>query len=215
MRDLLLLEGVLADGEDEGLAGTSHDDGVLKEDHVRVDSLVLLGVAIGALLHSVVRSWHIRVDLLLVDMHIHFLDQDAVSGDAIALVEEDDVANNDILRVDSLGGAVLATKYDNLLILNLVLQAQELLLFTPVTEGLDHGGKEDGEVDGDRFEPLLAVDTFLLFGEDAHEQRDGGEDQEDLDVPLVELVPQDLPEGADGWQGLFVLSEAKLNTRED
>ena len=125
------------------------------------------------------------------------MDQDAVSGDAFALVEQDDVANNDVLRVDSLRGAILATEYDNFLILNLVLQAQELLLFTPVTEGLDHGGKEDGEVDGDRFEPLLAVDTLLLFCEDAHEQRDGGKDQEDLDVPLVELVPQDLPEGAD------------------
>ena len=30
VRDLLFLEGVLADGEDEGLAGTTHDDGVLK-----------------------------------------------------------------------------------------------------------------------------------------------------------------------------------------
>ena len=137
------------------------------------------------------------MELLLVDVHIHFLDQDGVSGDTIALVKEDDVANNNILGVDSLRGAVLATKYDNLLILNLVLEAQELLLFTPVTEGLDHGGKEDGEVDGDRFEPLLAVDTFLLLGEDAHKQGDSGKDQEDLDVHLVELVPKDLPEGAD------------------
>ena len=129
-------------------------------------------------------------------MHVHLLDQDAVSGHAIALVEEDDVANDEIFAEDGLGGAVLAAEDSDLFVLDLVLEAQELLLFTPVAEGLDHGGKEDGEVDGDGFEPLLAVGSVLVLGEDADDEGDSGEDEEDLDVSLVKLVPQNLPEGA-------------------
>ena len=130
-------------------------------------------------------------------MHIHLLDQDAVGGHAIACVEKDDVANDEIFAVDGLGGAVLATEDRDFLILDLILEAQELLLFTPITEGLDHGGKEHGEVDGDGFEPLLAIHTVLTLSKDADDEGDRGEDEADLDVSLVELVPQNLPEGAD------------------
>jgi len=70
-----------------------------------------------------------------------------------------------------------------------------LLFFTPVTEGLDHGGKEHSEVDGNSFEPLLAIGTVFTLCEDADNERDRSEDEEDLDVSLVELVPKNLPEG--------------------
>ena len=194
--DLLLLESVLSDGENEGLASASHDNRILKEDHVWVALLVLLCVGVGALLDSVLGAVHVGEERLLVDVHIHFLDENAVGRDAVALVEEDDVANDEIFAEDGLGGAVLAAEDSDLFVLDLVLEAQELLLFTPIAESLDHGGKEDGEVDGDGFEPLLAVGSVLALGEDTDDKGDSGEDEEDLDVPLVELVPKNLPESA-------------------
>ena len=194
--DLLLFESVLTDSENEGLASASHDNGVLEEDHIRVALLVPLCVGVGALLDSVFGAHHVGEERLLVDVHIHFLDENAVGRDAVALVKEDDVANDEIFAVDGLGGSVLATKNSDLFVLDLILEAQELLLFTPVAECLDHGGKEDGEVDGDGFEPLLAVGSVIALGEDADDEGDSGEDEEDLDVPFVELVPKNLPESA-------------------
>ena len=143
-------------------------------------------------------------------MHVHLSDEEAVGGDAVTLVEQNDVTNNKVLGVDGLSGAVLATEHGDFLVHDLGLETQELLLFTPVTEGLDHGGKEDGEVDGDGLEPFLAG----ISHEEADDEGDSGEDEEDLDVEFVELVPEDLPEGSHVREGLLVFSEAKLKERE-
>jgi len=175
---------------------------------IRVLIYVLLDILVGALLSDAFRSWSIAIELLLINMHVHLLDKEAVSGDAVTLVEQNDVANNKVLNVDGLRGAVLATEYGDFLVHDLLLEAQELLLFTPVTEGLDHGGKEDGEVDGDGLEPLLAG----ISHEEADDERDGGEDQEDLDVEFVELIPENLPERSHAREGLLVFSEEFLSS---
>jgi hypothetical protein len=133
------------------------------------------------------------MELLLVDVHIHFLDEKAVGGDAVTLVEKDDVANDEIFAIDSLGGAILTAQNSDFLVHDLGLEAQELLFFAPVAESLDCGGEEDGKVDGDGLEPLLGVGIFR-FGKDTDNEGDGGEDEEDNDVLLVELVLEDLPE---------------------
>jgi len=49
-------------------------------------------------------------------MHVHLLDKEAISWDAVTLVEEDDVTNDQVLGVDSLGGTVLSTKYGDFLV---------------------------------------------------------------------------------------------------
>lgn len=131
--------------------------------------------------------------LSLVDVHIHFLDKEAISGDTVTLVEEDDIAYNEIFAIDSLGSAVLTTQNSDFLVHDLGLEAQELLFFAPVAEGLDKGGKEDGKVDGDRLKPLLGVGIFRL-GEDTDDEGDSGEDEKDNNILLVELILEDLPE---------------------
>jgi len=109
-------------------------------------------------------------------VHIHLLDEEAVSWDTVTLVKEDDVTDDEVLDIDSLGGAILATQDGDFLVHDFGLETQELLLFAPITESLDHSGKEDSEVDGDGLEPLLAVSTILRLGEDADNEGDGGED---------------------------------------
>ena len=145
--DLLLLEGVLTDGEDDGLAGSAHDDGVLKKDGVGVGLNVFFAVLVGALLGGSLGSIHVREVLLLVNVHIHFFDKEAVSGDAIALLKEDDVTDDEVLDVDGLGSAVLASEDGHFLAHNFLAQFEELFLFAPVTDGLDGAGKKHGEED--------------------------------------------------------------------
>ena len=159
--DLLFLEGVLANAENESLTSTTHDNGVLEEDVVWVVLLVLLGILVGALFDSVVSTNDVWENLNLVNVHIHLLDKEAVSWDAVTLVKENDVTDDEVFDIDSLGGAILATQDSDFLVHDFGLETQELLLFAPVTESLNHSGKEDSEVDGDGFEPLLVVSTVL------------------------------------------------------
>ena len=117
------------------------------------------------------------------------MEKEAVSGDAITLVEQDDVADDEVLNVDSLAGAVLAAENLNLLVHDLLLEAQELLLLAPVAQSLDHASEDDGEEDGEGFEPLLA-----LGGEDADDKHGNSEAEQDQNVDLIELVEEDGPE---------------------
>jgi hypothetical protein len=85
---------VLADGEDNSLAGARHHNGVLEENHVGVLLDILIGVFEAALFDGELGANLVGEELFLVNFHVHLLDQDAVGRDAVALTEEDDVANN-------------------------------------------------------------------------------------------------------------------------
>lgn len=148
---------MLTDGKNDGLTGAGHNDGVLEEDGIRVEADIFIDVLVGDLLSGALRSIHVRVVVLLVDVHIHFFDKDTVGGDAVALLEQDDVSNDKVLHKDGLGGAVLASKNSDLLTHDLLAELEELLLFTPVANGLDCAGEEHGEEDRDGLEPLVGV----------------------------------------------------------
>ena len=117
-------------------------------------------------------------------MHVHFFDENAVSGDTVALAEEDNVTNDQLANHNSLGGAILTTEDSTLLVHDFAAEAEELFLLTPVAEGLDESSEEHSEVDRDGLEPL-PLDSL----EEADHQGDRGEDQKEQDVELVELVP--------------------------
>ena len=203
--DLTLLHGVLTNSEDDSFAGSGHDDGVLEEDGVRVVADVHLDVVVAALLFGHFGVHHVCVELFLVNLHIHFLNEEAVSGATVTLVKKDNVTNDEVLNIDGLGGSVGTTEDGNFFVHNFLTEAQKLLLFTPVAEGLDQSGENHGKVDRDGLEPLV-----LHVLEQADDQRGGTEDKKDLHVELVELVPQDGPERADSWQRSLVFAEAKL-----
>lgn len=72
--DLLLFERVLADCKYNCLARSRHDDGVLEKNGVRILCLVPLDILIAALLHAHLKAINVRVELFLVDSHVHLFD---------------------------------------------------------------------------------------------------------------------------------------------
>ena len=207
--DLLLLESVLTDGEYESLASTCHDDGVLQQAWIRIVLLVRLDILVRALLGDHLGILLVLEELLLIDAHIHLLNEQAVSWDTVSLVEEDDITDNEVTRVNGLGGTRLTAKDSYFFINNFLLEPQELLLLAPVAESLDRGSKEHGEVDRDTLEPL----TLGLILEEADHEGDGGEHEEHLHVEVVKLVPNYGPKRADCRKGSFVFTEAKLKNK--
>lgn len=109
---------------------------------------VLLDILEAALLGGLLRVLHIGEELLLVNLHVHLSNEDAVSGDAVALAKNDDVAYDEVLAVDGLSGAHVSTEHIDFIVLDFLLKEQELLLLAPVAEGLDQTGEKDGECDG-------------------------------------------------------------------
>jgi len=100
---------VLANGKDNSLARTAHNDGVLEEDYVGVRCNIIVCILVTALLGGHLGANHVWEKLNLVHLHIHFFEEETVSGDAIAFAELDNVANDDVPVQDGLASAHVAT----------------------------------------------------------------------------------------------------------
>jgi len=124
----------------------------------------------------------------LVDFHIHLGDENAVSGGAVTLFEQNDVADDEILAEDGLRGAHVTTEHINFVVLDFLLKEQELLLLTPIAEGLDQTSEQDSE--GDRG----SINPSDIVGEEGEEEAGSTKEQQNLHVELIELVPKDGPE---------------------
>ena len=83
----------------------------------------------------------------MVNLHVHLLDEHAVSRHTVTLIEDDDVTNNEVFDVDSLRSTVLATEDNTFLIHDFGAESQELLLLTPIAEGLDQAGESNSDID--------------------------------------------------------------------
>ena len=132
----------------------------------------------------------VRADVVvaLVHEHVHLFDQDAVGWDLITGLEHNNIANDEIGCENLLGGSILASEDGDFLVLDLTLESEELRFLSIVTDGLDEASEEDGKVDGDTFNPGVGG-----LGEQGEDQENGGNNEEELDVELVELVPKNGP----------------------
>ena len=135
------------DSKDNGFTVTSHDDGVLKEDVVRVICDIVFDVNIGALLCDHFRTIIIREEEFLVNFHVHLFDKHAISRHTVTLIKDYYVTDNEVFGVDGLRGTRLATEDHTLLILDFSAESQELLLLAPITEGLDQAGEGNSDID--------------------------------------------------------------------
>ena len=61
---------------------------------------------------------YVGIVVLLVSLHIHLFDEQAVSRYAVTLVEQNDIANDEAASVDGLGGSVLPSEHSNFLVHN-------------------------------------------------------------------------------------------------
>ena len=169
LSDVTLLKRVLADCKDDSLAATAHNNRILEEDRVWVVYLVVMCIQVADLLGShLLRSLQLILHLVLillkwieelelVDLHVHFLKQQAVSWDTVSLAKHDNITNDDILVQDCLGGAHGAAEHIAGICLDLILEPQELLLFAPITERLDQTCEQHGEPDRDSIEQVDGI----------------------------------------------------------
>lgn len=105
-------------------------------------------------------------------------------------MENDDITNDEVFVVDSLSGAFCAANDIDLIFLNFLCKEQELLFFTPITEGLDQASEQNSDEDRGR------VDPGDLRGEEGKHKGGQTEGDEHDHVELVELIEQDIPESA-------------------
>ena len=91
-----------ADGKDHSLTGTSHHDGVLEKNVVGVQCDVLFYVLVRALLRDIFGAIIVREEESLVNLHVHLIDEHAVGGHSVTLIEDDDVTDNEVFDVDGL-----------------------------------------------------------------------------------------------------------------
>ena len=98
----------------------------------------------------------------------------------------------------------MASKHINLVVLDLLLEKEELLLLTPVAEGLDQTGEKDGDEDGEGVDPRDGA------REEAENEAGDTQPEKHLHVELIKLVPQNGKEGASFGQTAGIISEAKL-----
>ena len=69
----------------------------------------------------------------LVHRNIHLFNQDAVSRYSVTLLNMDDVANNKVIQFDRLSLSKRTSVHSNFLFIDFILEAQELLVLTVVT----------------------------------------------------------------------------------
>ena len=148
---------------------------------------MVVSVVLRALLGRTGRGFSVWVVFLLVDGHVHLLNQEAVSRDTVSCSEQDNVTNDEVADGYTCRGAILASEDGSLLVQNFLSEVQELSFLSVITDRSNEGGKDDSEMDGDGLNPHVGV--IRPEGEDEVERR---EDQEQLVEEVLELVPQDL-----------------------
>lgn len=135
--------------------------------------------AIGALLDSVILLlWE---NIPLVDLHVHLLDEEAVSWNAITLLEKHNVTNDDFCERDLGRDSILASDNCRILCLNLSVQVTELALFAEVADSRNCGHEENSNVDRYTRNPAIC---FVC--EERHNEGEGGNNQEQPDEVIIE-----------------------------
>ena len=101
----------------------------------------------------------------------------------------------------------MASKHVNLVVLDLLLKKEELLLLTPIAQGLDQTGEKDSDEDRGGVDPCDGIT------EEAQAEADKTQEDEHLHVELIKLVPQDGAEGASFGQTAGIISEAMIKEK--
>lgn len=79
---------------------------------------------------------------------VHFLNKNAVSRDTVSLLNMNDVTNNKILNSDGLSRSEGTSVNDDHFLVFLILQTQELLVFTMITNCCNQIGNKDTKENG-------------------------------------------------------------------
>ena len=77
----------------------------------------------------------------LVDDETDLVEQNAVSWHPVSLGQLHDITDNYLLDWNGRGCSISTSVDDDLLVVYLIIELQELLLFDPVAEGTEHAGE--------------------------------------------------------------------------
>ena len=97
----------------------------------------------------------------LVDFEIVALDDNAIGRNEVAILDLNDVSDDELADLDLLCGPG-ADDIEGLLTLDAILEAAELLLLGPVIEGSDQDDNNDGDQDGQTLNPAMLVLLLLM-----------------------------------------------------
>jgi hypothetical protein len=145
----------------------------------------------------------------LINGDVHLLEEDAVSGDFVASVHRNNIADDELSDLDSPGFASSAVDL-NFLVADLGLQFEPLLIFGPIAEGLDDCCEEKAEEDHKALNK-----SRVTIAEEAKEEVEGCRPNQVDRVDIFELTRELGPEEVlDQRQSDFVLTEYLVTPSE-
>jgi hypothetical protein len=143
-------------------------------------------------------------ELGLVNKHIHLTNEKTVSRDAVSSFKKHNVANDKIVHEDTLACTVLAAENGNFLLIDFILEVEELLLLSVITDGGDKGSKDHSEGHREGLKPGI-----LFVGVETGQKLEGSKYKEKLGEAILKLFEENVPVGADGGESAGVFAEAK------
>lgn len=144
----------------------------------------------------------------LVDAEIELFEDDAVCWDSVALLDTEDVTDDEFTNGDRGGCSEGSSEDGYLLIVNLVLDFEVLLLLDVVAEGSEEAGKHEAEIDGEGFDvALAALVSSTGRAEEREDEVDGGDPGHVNDVGVLELSVENGAEALDLRQSDSVAAE--------
>lgn len=93
----------------------------------------------------------------LVDGDVHLLKENTVSGDQVALLDVDDIADDQMSDRNGGASSVASSIHDNSLIIDFVPQFEELSLFDVIARGRNDRRKQQSAVNGQRLHIRVPV----------------------------------------------------------
>lgn len=123
----------------------------------------------------------VRVVHGLIHGDVHLFKEDAICGNAVTLLHVDDITHHQLTHRHRMRSTILAAVDDDDLPVDLVLEAQELLILGVVADGCNERGREDSHEDGE------ALDVAAGVAHVGEEEVQGGDDEEEDDVAILEL----------------------------
>jgi hypothetical protein len=140
----------------------------------------------------------------LVDAQVGGAQQEAVGGQLVARVDEDEVAHGDGARLDHhLAAAAHDARLDH--VGALLAQLAELQLLVVVVGRRHRGDDEDGDEDGNAVDPARGRAVL----NHADDERDDGGDEEDDQDDVLEAVEENRPPALVRRLGQLVLAKLR------
>lgn len=91
-------------------------------------------------------SWEVHA---LINCHVHFFQEDAVSWNSTSLINFNDITDNQLSHLNGNASTVGTSEHWNNRIVDLILETEELLLLYPVAGARDQSCKQQTSINSE------------------------------------------------------------------